>query len=162
MRQTLLLLLLFLAAPTIGAFHIPYRHLATTWSRKQRHYLPKETLLPTTTNASIFSRLDTLRAAGFSKPNNKMSTSTAVQTSIGFLGHFGLFVLSTVMVSLGKRLFVPPSDEPQQAGILNRCPWPFIFFHDPKQGLKDAPTWVVVLYLILVRATKFVVKTKAV
>ena len=25
-----------------------------------------------------------------------------------------------------------------------RCPWPFVFFHDPTQGLKDWQTWVVV------------------
>jgi heme oxygenase (biliverdin-producing, ferredoxin) len=24
-----------------------------------------------------------------------------------------------------------------------RCPWPFVFFHDPTQGLKDYQTWVV-------------------
>ncbi len=24
-----------------------------------------------------------------------------------------------------------------------RCPWPFIFFHDPKTGMTDWQTWVV-------------------
>jgi hypothetical protein len=36
-------------------------------------------------------------------------------------------------------------------GILNRCPWPFIFFHDVKQGLQDSPTWMVVTYIVLKR-----------
>lgn len=25
-----------------------------------------------------------------------------------------------------------------------RCPWPFVFFHDPKTGMKDWQTWCVV------------------
>ena len=25
-----------------------------------------------------------------------------------------------------------------------RCPWPFIFFHDPGQGMKDWQTWAVI------------------
>jgi heme oxygenase len=25
-----------------------------------------------------------------------------------------------------------------------RCPWPFVFFHDPAQGMRDYQTWVVV------------------
>ena len=25
-----------------------------------------------------------------------------------------------------------------------RCPWPFVFFHDPKQGMQDYQTWVVI------------------
>ena len=25
-----------------------------------------------------------------------------------------------------------------------RCPWPFVFFHDPTQGMKDWQTWVVI------------------
>jgi hypothetical protein len=25
-----------------------------------------------------------------------------------------------------------------------RCPWPFIFFHDPATGMKDYQTWVVI------------------
>ena len=24
-----------------------------------------------------------------------------------------------------------------------RCPWPFVFFHDPKTGMKDWQTWCV-------------------
>ena len=25
-----------------------------------------------------------------------------------------------------------------------RCPWPFVFFHDPKTGMKDYQTWIVI------------------
>eukprot|EP00978_Attheya_sp_CCMP212_P035517 scaffold154963_cov37-Attheya_sp.AAC.2 len=25
-----------------------------------------------------------------------------------------------------------------------RCPWPFVFFHDPVQGMQDFQTWVVI------------------
>ncbi len=31
------------------------------------------------------------------------------------------------------------NDSPSQG----RCPWPFIFFHDPKTGMTDWQTWVV-------------------
>merc|ERR1740124_462606 len=24
-----------------------------------------------------------------------------------------------------------------------RCPWPFVFFHDPAQGMRDYQTWIV-------------------
>jgi len=154
--RTLLWLLLSLIAFTIDAFQVPQRTVERPISPKGNPptvFVEKDYL-------SIFDRLNTLRAAGFEKPKDKM-VSPMTKVSIGFLGHAGLMVLSTVVVSLVKRLFVSAPAEPQQAGILNRCPWPFIFFHDPKQGLKDAPTWVVVLYLVLWRASKLVVKAKA-
>ena len=25
-----------------------------------------------------------------------------------------------------------------------RCPWPFVFFHDPKTGIRDWQSWVVI------------------
>ena len=32
--------------------------------------------------------------------------------------------------------------EPKKKG--ERCPWPFVFMHDPKTGMKDYQTWVVI------------------
>jgi len=29
-----------------------------------------------------------------------------------------------------------------------RCPWPFVFFHDPYEGMKDFQTWVVVGFFL--------------
>lgn len=26
----------------------------------------------------------------------------------------------------------------------DRCPWPFIFFHDPATGMRDYQTWIVI------------------
>ena len=45
-------------------------------------------------------------------------------------------------------------------GILDRCPWPFIFFHDFKQGLRDKPTWITFTYIILWRCFKYIQKSK--
>jgi len=25
-----------------------------------------------------------------------------------------------------------------------RCPWPFVFFHDPMQGMRDRQTWILI------------------
>ena len=55
----------------------------------------------------------------------------------------------------------PPSSKPgseecpflvnkqkQTAGKTGRCPWPFVFFHDPLQGMQDYQTWIVVGLLL--------------
>ena len=31
-----------------------------------------------------------------------------------------------------------------ETNIEGRCPWPFVFFHDPATGMRDYQTWVVV------------------
>ena len=31
-----------------------------------------------------------------------------------------------------------------EKGAGGRCPWPFVFFHDPTQGMKDWQTWLVI------------------
>jgi hypothetical protein len=75
-------------------------------------------------------------------------------TKIGFWGHFGLFLISTMLVKTIYRAFILKAtgdDTAKPAGIMNRCPWPFIFFHDIKQGFKDSPTWVVMMYMVLWR-----------
>ena len=43
----------------------------------------------------------------------------------------------------------------KKAGVMDRCPWPFIFFHDPKQGMRDAPTYVVLCWMVLWRLWKY-------
>jgi hypothetical protein len=98
--------------------------------------------------SNLWTRCDTLRAAGLS---NQRTCSQAV--SIGFLGHTGLFLASTVLVKTIYQFFfvkkAETDEEPQPAGIMNRCPWPFIFFHAPIQGVKDSSTWVVVTWIVL-------------
>jgi len=36
-----------------------------------------------------------------------------------------------------------PVQKQQQHKAGERCPWPFVFFHDPHQGMKDWQTWVI-------------------
>jgi hypothetical protein len=123
----------------------------------------------------LWKRMDTLDAAGLrhvptatSSPNNSKEqkhSAKLASSSIGFFGHSGLFLLSTIIVSMVKRLMpLPPTtdDEPkqQQAGIMNRCPWPFIFFHDPKEGFKDSPTWVTLVWIALWRGWKYYLAAK--
>ena len=84
------------------------------------------------------------------------SVMATAPTKLGFWGHFGLSLTSIVLVKLVYRIFILKQNNEteevsneQPAGILNRCPWPFIFFHDYKQGFKDSPTWMVVTWIIL-------------
>ena len=129
---------------------------------------------------ALWKRLDTLEAAGLtqsdvgSKRNGVSSANTKVipllssATTLGFVGHTGLLLVSTLIINIIKALFFtkPPTEEeellassgdaPQkQSGIMDRCPWPFIFFHDPKQGMKDLPTWVMVCWYCLYRIWKY-------
>jgi len=55
---------------------------------------------------------------------------------------------------------VVEQEQQQQQGILNRCPWPFIFFHDIKQAMKDTPTWIVITWAFLKLASKKVVASQ--
>ena len=90
-------------------------------------------------------------------------TIGSAASTLGFWGHSGLFLLSVVVVqAVYAYFFARDNSEPKQAGILNRCPWPFIFFHDVKQGFKDSPTWIVLTWLMLWRLTKIVVKSPVV
>jgi hypothetical protein len=105
--------------------------------------------------SNLWKRCDTLRAAGLSN-----ETTCSQAASIGFLGHTGLLLASTILVKIIYQLFIvkkaETDEEPQPAGIMNRCPWPFIFFHAPIQGFKDSSTWVVVVWILLWRIAKSV------
>jgi hypothetical protein len=70
---------------------------------------------------------------------------------MGFVGKSGLLLLSIFLVKLVYAVFFP-SDE--KVDPMSRCPWPFIVFHDPKQFLKDSPTWMIVTYVVLLRLSK--------
>jgi len=75
--------------------------------------------------------------------------------AIGFFGRFGLVLLSVFLVKLVYAAFFP-SETNQTGGMMDRCPWPFIVFHDPKQFFKDSPTWMIVTYVVLLRVAKMV------
>jgi hypothetical protein len=75
----------------------------------------------------------------------------ATSLAMGFVGKSGLLLLSIFLVKLVYAVFFP-SDE--QVDPMSRCPWPFIVFHDPKQFLKDSPTWMIVTYVVLLRLSK--------
>ena len=127
------------------------------------HLSVDQSLSPPTRNISsrkhilsnLWTRCDTLRAAGLS--NEKACSQAA---SIGLLGHTGLLLTSVILVKTIYQLFIvkkaETDEEPQPAGIMNRCPWPFIFFHAPMQGLKDSSTWVAVTWIALCRISKWV------
>jgi hypothetical protein len=116
----------------------------------------------------LWQRMDTLDAAGLRHVPTATSPNSNAASSIGvFFGHSGLFLLSTIIVSTVKRFMPPPTAtdvEPKQAqaGIMNRCPWPFIFFHDPKEGFKDSPTWIVLVWIALWRGWKYCLAAKKV
>jgi hypothetical protein len=108
-------------------------------------------------SSRVFCRLDT--SASMRKNEDSSASAQLHIAAIGFFGHSGLFLVSCILVKLLYSA-VSSSDtpKPQQAGIMNRCPWPFIIFHDPKQFLKDSPTWVVVVWVSLWRIIKFASK----
>lgn len=128
---------------------------------------------------ALWKRLGTLESSGLTgypsiKESNRMTRSHTSRpllssaTSLGIASHAGLLLGSTLFVNIVKAIFFtkPPTEEeellassgdelPKQSGMMDRCPWPFIFFHDPKQGMKDSPTWVVVCWYILYRVWKY-------
>lgn len=84
-----------------------------------------------------------------------------VTPQIGIFGHACLFILATMIVNISKNIFFFSKDQTtssEAVGILDRCPWPFIFFHDPRQGFKDKPTWIMFTYIALWRCFKYYIK----
>jgi hypothetical protein len=135
-------------------------------------------------------RLDTAKAAGVAQPKTALFQNNRsvliLYSRIGFLGHSGLLLVSTVLVVMVKQLWKTlqqqraqsqsqslsqtnahskddiDTDTVASAGVMDRCPWPFIFTHDPIQGLKDTPTWIVVVWVALWRLLKVGNKAKLV
>jgi hypothetical protein len=145
-----LVLSLFVLISSTQAFFIPQE--ATRTVMKSRSQLPQgaETLLfgsaprQRTENTSSIPVL--------SKANSSLA--------IGFFGQSGLLLLSILLVTFVTTVFFPSPEGERPAGILNRCPWPFVVFHDPKQFLKDSPTWMCVTWVALWRITKIVAARK--
>lgn len=84
---------------------------------------------------------------------SKALTATPVPP-IGLVRHVGILSLASLVTRGLKRKFLSNNDEQPQVGVMDRCPWPFIFFHDPKQGFKDPPTWTALLYITIWRCIK--------
>lgn len=71
-----------------------------------------------------------------------------------FLKHVGWLVTSTLFVNAIRTTFLIPEGTPPQPLIRgDRCPWPFIFFHDLKTAVRDYQTWIVALYVLMLRLT---------
>jgi hypothetical protein len=123
----------------------------------------------------LVRRLDALQAAGFRNPKSAPSSFQktpyqpaellVLQSRLGFWGHSGLLLASTILVtfvkllwktyqSMGKEYEKEGEEAEAGAGVMDRCPWPFIFTHDPIQGLKDPPTWILVTWIALWRVIK--------
>jgi hypothetical protein len=113
-------------------------------------FVPQKT---TTQGAATATATSSKRTAFVVQSLVAIPVTSSTSTKIGFLGHFVLFLVSTMLVKMIYRAFIlkETADTPKPAGIMNRCPWPFIFFHDIQQGFKDSPTWVVMLYMVLWR-----------
>ena len=92
------------------------------------------------------------------------STRIPIFSTLGVVGiNTSLMLLSILLVKGVYTIFYPrdKSDE-EPAGMLNRCPWPFIIFHDSKQFLKDSPTWMIVTWIALRSMLKVVKSTSVV
>lgn len=111
------------------------------------------------TNTSLFGSAPRQLELTSSKP--VLSKVANPSLAIGFFGHSGLLLLSILLVRFVYKIFFPAPEGEQPAGILNRCPWPFVIFHDPKQFFKDSPTWMCVTWVVLWRMTKLVTARKA-
>jgi hypothetical protein len=141
---------------------LPRRIVASNGNLQDPSFVDNQSLSPPTSDISsqknilsnLWKRCDTLSAAGLS--NEKTCCRAA---SIGFFGHTGLLLASTILVKTLYQLFIAKKgetdEEPQPAGIMNRCPWPFILFHKPTQFFKDSSTWVAVTWIILWRIVKW-------
>lgn len=112
---------------------------------------------------TLVSRLDTLNAARLSNTNASQRDHGILLSGIGLVGHSGLLLASTILVMLAKAFWktVQQSrdvhsgpDEAISSGPMDRCPWPFIFSHDPMQGIKDPPTWILITWYTLWRILK--------
>ena len=90
------------------------------------------------------------------------AAEAASSSSIGFFGHSGLLLASIVLVRslyavIPATRTLKQQQQQEQAGILDRCPWPFIVFHDIKQFFKDSPTWIVLCWIVLWRIIKILI-----
>lgn len=87
--------------------------------------------------------------------NSRHYTALAAASAppIGLFRHVGILFTATFVVK-GLKRGLSSKDEKSPVGVMQRCPWPFIFFHDPKQGLKDTPTWITLLYVVMWRCVK--------
>jgi hypothetical protein len=135
-------------------FVIPQQQQATQTMMKSRSQPLKAT------NTSLFGYAPRQLELTSSKP--VLSKVANPSLAIGFFGHSGLLLLSILLVRFMYKLFsLAPEGEQKTAGILNRCPWPFVIFHDPKQFFKDSPTWMCVTWVALWRMTKLAAARKA-
>jgi hypothetical protein len=108
------------------------------------------------------SKVGTSSVPGGKTPATSQLPDTALNgMSIGFFGHSGLAVASIVLVRLFYAVLFPKSPDEAPTGIMNRCPWPFILSHDPKQFFKDSPTYMVLTYFILSRVVKTLARRPA-
>lgn len=115
-------------------------------------------------SARVTSRFNTLEAAGI---QNRQTLSIfkegrILYSKLGFVGHSKLLLASMLIVFLAKVFWktiqqsrgVAEAGDDTTAGVMDRCPWPFIFTHDPIQGLKDPPTWILITWLALWKISK--------
>jgi hypothetical protein len=153
-------LLVTIASTCTQGFVIPQQQQATQSITKSRSQpLVQETNTSLFGSAAPPSRHRQLERTGSNKPVLSMVANPSL--AVGFFGHSGLFLISVLLVRFVYKIFFPaPEGEQQPAGMLNRCPWPFVIFHDPKQFFKDSPTWMCVSWVILWRMTKLVAARK--
>lgn len=142
--RILILSLFLLLATSVQGFHLGLQRRPATFSTK----LPSP-------QAPSFLFQSPQSEASMVTPSTHQPKGGTTSLAIGFFKQSGLFLLSVILVKLVYSVFFP-SQQTQSGGMMDRCPWPFIVFHDPKQFFKDSPTWMIVTYVILLRITKIV------
>eukprot|EP00977_Amphora_coffeiformis_P007381 scaffold1598_cov192-Amphora_coffeaeformis.AAC.1 len=123
----------------------------TTWDvmRRRRRRLPWDRFFDTTAHV-------TTKRKGTDKCTQ--STDILVSSTLAIVGQNTCLMLLSILLVKGVYAVFFPKDksEEQPVGIMNRCPWPFVISHDPKQFLKDSPTWMIVTWIALRRILKAV------
>lgn len=148
----------------------PHRRFSTQLATQSSHHRHDTTPLWKTVRqnaARIRVKFNTLESAGISLQQQNQSSSypntktlPPLHSKIGFMGHSKLLLASTLFVVLAKVFWKTLQQSrgielQEEEGMMDRCPWPFIFTHDPIQGLKDSPTWIMVTWLAMWRLLKW-------
>ena len=145
--------LLHLRLLIVGSLVLPLQALSCSGVRlvspsRTSKVTVRSNLFPTRSNLPDKNSLRT--SVEYRQPTALAASSVP---PIGLVGHVGIMSIATLVVKRLYRSFFLKEDEPS-VGVMERCPWPFVFFHDPKQGLKDTPTWITLLYIIIWRCVK--------
>lgn len=78
---------------------------------------------------------------------NPISTGNAIN-SVEMEKKYADAIMSRSLQGLQSIDAVKATTTSTSHGSKERCPWPFVFFHDPKTGMQDYQTWIVIGLLL--------------